>query len=258
MCSSDLIQLLATAAGEIGAGHLEHRVVAETRDEFGALIEAFNRMAGNLAASRDELERSAVELEHRHQDVESRRRYVETVLDRIASGVISLDTSGRIRTANAAATQLLALDATAAGQPAGDVLAAPDLKPFADVVQEALRSRADMHARDVAIARAGRELNLSIVATPLRRDDGESAGVVIVFDDVTPLVHAQKVAAWREVARRLAHEIKNPLTPIQLSAERMRRHAATAPEPLRGVVEECTGTIVGEVESLKEIGRAHV
>jgi two-component system nitrogen regulation sensor histidine kinase NtrY len=103
----------------------------------------------------------------------------------------------------------------------------------------------------VAITRAGRELNLSIVATPLRREDGESDGVVIVFDDVTPLVHAQKVAAWREVARRLAHEIKNPLTPIQLSAERMRRHAAHAPDPLRGIVEECTGTIVGEVESLK-------
>ena len=95
--------LLATAAGEIGAGHLEHRVVAETRDEFGSLIEAFNRMAGNLAASRSELERSAVELERRHQEVEGRRRYVETVLDRIASGVMSLDTSGRIRTANAAA-----------------------------------------------------------------------------------------------------------------------------------------------------------
>jgi two-component system nitrogen regulation sensor histidine kinase NtrY len=245
------IQLLATAAGEIGAGHLEHRVVAETRDEFGSLIEAFNRMAGNLAASRDELERSAVDLERRHHEVEGRRRYVETVLDRIASGVMSLDTAGRIRTANAAATQLLAIDASAAGQPVADALDAPDLKPFADVVQEALRSRADIHARDVAIARAGRELNLSIVATPLRREDGASEGVVIVFDDVTPLVHAQKVAAWREVARRLAHEIKNPLTPIQLSAERIRRHAASAPDPLRGIVEECTGTIVGEVESLK-------
>jgi two-component system nitrogen regulation sensor histidine kinase NtrY len=91
------------------------------------------------------------------------------------------------------------------------------------------------------------------MTTPLRRDDGGSEGVVLVFDDVTPLIRAQKVAAWREVARRLAHEIKNPLTPIQLCAERIRRHFSHAPEQTRGLVEECTSTIVGEVESLKEL-----
>ena len=88
-----------------------------------------------------------------------------------------------------------------------------------------------MPPRDVSMTRGGRELHLAIMATPLRREDGGSDGVVIVFDDVTPLIRAQKVAAWREVARRLAHEIKNPLTPIQLSAERMRRHLSSAPEP---------------------------
>jgi two-component system nitrogen regulation sensor histidine kinase NtrY len=89
------------------------------------------------------------------------------------------------------------------------------------------------------------------MATPLRREDGVSDGLVVVFDDVTPLIRAQKVAAWREVARRLAHEIKNPLTPIQLCAERMRRHFGAAPEQTRELVDECTTTIVGEVESLK-------
>ena len=93
------------------------------------------------------------------------------------------------------------------------------------------------------------------MTTPLRREDGGSDGVVIVFDDVTPLIRAQKVAAWREVARRLAHEIKNPLTPIQLCAERIRRHLSAAPEPTRALVEECTTTIVGEVESLEGAGR---
>ncbi len=104
------VQLLATAANEIGAGHLDHRVVPETTDEFGSLIEAFNRMAGELSASRRRLERSSVELETKHQDVEGRRRYVETILDRIATGVVSVDAAGRIRTANSAASRLLGID----------------------------------------------------------------------------------------------------------------------------------------------------
>jgi two-component system nitrogen regulation sensor histidine kinase NtrY len=103
------------------------------------------------------------------------------------------------------------------------------------------------------MTRGGRELHLAVMTTQLRRDDGIAEGVVVVFDDVTPLIRAQKVAAWREVARRLAHEIKNPLTPIQLCAERMRRHFSGATEQTRGLVEECTATIVGEVESLKEL-----
>ena len=247
------IQLLATAAREIGAGHLDHRVVPETQDEFGSLIEAFNSMAGELAANRRRLERSADELERKHLDVEGRKRYVETILDRIATGVVSVDALGRIRTANSAAARLLGVDASVAGLPASEAFGNHDLQPLADVIDEALRSRGDVRPRDVSLTRGGRELHLAIMATPLRRDDGGSDGVVIVFDDVTPLIRAQKVAAWREVARRLAHEIKNPLTPIQLSAERIRRHLSSAPEPTHALVEECTGTIVQEVESLKAL-----
>jgi nitrogen fixation/metabolism regulation signal transduction histidine kinase len=94
---------------------------------------------------------------------------------------------------------------------------------------------------------------LAAAATPLQSEDGESGGAVLVFDDVTPLIRTQRVAAWRDVARRLAHEIKNPLTPIQLSAERMRRQFSHAPPAARELVEECTATIVGEVESLKAL-----
>ncbi|HEY3158656.1 MAG TPA: ATP-binding protein [Vicinamibacterales bacterium] len=247
------IQLLATAAKEIGAGHLDHRVVPETQDEFGSLIDAFNSMAGELAASRRRLERSSVELERKHVEVEGRKRYVETILDRIATGVVSVDALGRIRTANSAAVRLLGIDASVAGQPASEAFGGSELKPLAEVIDEALRSRDDVHPRDVSLTRGGRELHLAIMATPLRREDGGSDGVVLVFDDVTPLIRTQKVAAWREVARRLAHEIKNPLTPIQLSAERMRRHLSGASEPTRALVEECTGTIVEEVESLKAL-----
>src|SRR4029078_45075 len=113
------------------------------------------------------------------------------------------------------------------------------------------RSRQDLPPQDVSITRDGRELHLAVMTTPLRRDDGATDGTVIAVHDVSPLIRAQKVAAWREVARRLAHEIKNPLTPIQLSAERPRRHFFGAAPQARALVEECTDTIVGEVESLK-------
>ena len=245
------VQMLAAAANEIGAGHLDYRVEAETVDEFGSLIEAFNRMAGDLSASRRKLERSAVDLERKHQDVEGRRRYVETILERIAAGVVSVDAAGRISTTNSAASRLLGIDGRVAGLPASAVFGSPELKPLLELIDEASRSREDQRPQDVAITRAGRERHLSVMITPLRREDGSSEGLALVFDDVTPLVRAQKVAAWRDVARRLSHEIKNPLTPIQLCAERMRRHFSAAPEQTRALVDECTTTIVGEVESLK-------
>lgn len=247
------VQLLATAAKEIGAGHLDHRVVAETTDEFGSLIDAFNSMAGELATSRRRLEQSAIELERKHRDVEGRRRYVETILDRIATGVVSVDAAGRIRTWNSAASRLLGIGERDAGRPAAAVFGSPELKPLAIFLSETSQAREDVRPQEMSIARDGREMHLAVMVTPLRRGDGGSDGMVLVFDDVTPLIRAQKVAAWREVARRLAHEIKNPLTPIQLSAERMRRHFGTAPEQTRGLVDECTSTIVGEVESLKEL-----
>ena len=245
------VQMLATAANEIGAGHLDHRVEPETRDEFGSLIEAFNRMASDLSASRRRLERSAIELEHKHHDVEGRRQYVETILERIATGVISVDPAGRIRTVNPAASRLLGLEAPVSGLPAATVFGSPDFKPLAIVIDEAARIRDDAPPREVSIVRAGRELHLTVMTTQLRREDGVSDGIVLVLEDDTPRVRAQKAAAWQDVARRLAHEIKNPLTPIQLSAERLRKHFGSAPPQTRDLVEECTATIVGEVESLK-------
>ncbi len=245
------VQTLATAAREIGAGHLDHRVEPESADEFGSLMDAFNRMAADIAASRRGLEKSSVELQKKHEEVEARRRYVETILERIATGVISVDPAGRIRTWNSAASRLLGIDGHVSGLPASAVFGAPELKPLGTLIDQTSRNRVDLPPQDVSITRDGRELHLAVMTTPLRRDDGGTDGTVIVFDDVSPLIRAQKVAAWREVARRLAHEIKNPLTPIQLCAERLRRHFTSAPEPTRALVDECTSTIVGEVESLK-------
>jgi two-component system nitrogen regulation sensor histidine kinase NtrY len=245
------VQMLAVAANEIGAGHFDHRVEAETRDEFGSLIDAFNRMASDLSTSRHRLERSAIELEQKHHDVEGRRRYVETVLQHIATGVVSVDTAGNIRTMNAAASRLLGLGDRAAGQAASTVFGSPELRPLATVMDETSLDSEAALPQEVSISRDGRDIHLAVMTTPLRREDGVSDGVVLVLEDVTPLVRAQRVAAWREVARRLAHEIKNPLTPIQLCAERMQRHFSGAAESTRALVEECATTIVGEVESLK-------
>src|SRR3954447_15244843 len=243
------VHMLAAGAREIGAGHLDHRIEPETRDEFGSLVEAFNAMAGELATSQRRLERSRVEMERKNSELDERRRYIETVLERIASGVISIGPDGRVSTINAAAVRLLDVDAASAGAPVDVLLGRDDLQPLAVLLRAATTGTGKPGAQEVALARTGREVHLAAAATALQ---GE-AGAVLVFDDVTPLVRTQRVAAWRDVARRLAHEIKNPLTPIQLSAERMRRHFAGAPEATRALVDECSATIVAEVESLKAL-----
>jgi two-component system nitrogen regulation sensor histidine kinase NtrY len=139
------------------------------------------------------------------------------------------------------------------GQAAGSVFGPPDLAPLAPLATAAHVPGRDWPAREIALVRGGREVQLAVAATPLQGEGGPAEGRVLVLDDITPLIRAQKVAAWREVARRLAHEIKNPLTPIQLCAQRMQRQFATAPPETRALVDECTNTIVGEVESLKAL-----
>jgi two-component system nitrogen regulation sensor histidine kinase NtrY len=245
------VLMLSAAAREIGAGRLDQRVEPQSNDEFGSLVEAFNSMASELAASRRKVDRGTIELERKHVEVEERRRYIETILERITTGVVSVDGRGAITTVNGAAARLLSLDRQIIGQPAHAVFDRADLQPLGALIAGAARGKAEPTAHEIALAREGQELHLAAVATPLLADTGAPEGVVLVLDDVTPLIRAQKVAAWREVARRLAHEIKNPLTPIQLSAERLRRHFAGAPPQAKALVEECTQTIVGEVESLK-------
>jgi nitrogen fixation/metabolism regulation signal transduction histidine kinase len=139
------------------------------------------------------------------------------------------------------------------GVSTADAFTRDDLRALDTLIGRARNGGTQPAAQELALARDGRELHLAAAATPLVGEDGQPAGAVLVFDDVTPLIRTQRVAAWRDVARRLAHEIKNPLTPIQLCAERLRRHFGTAPPAARALVEECTGTIVGEVESLKAL-----
>ena len=246
------VQMLAAGAREIGAGHLDHRIVVETRDEFGSLVEAFNTMASELASGRRRLERSRLDLERKNSELDERRRYIETVLQRIATGVLSIGPDGRVSTVNAAAARLLDIGSAVTGVSADQVFARDDLQPLGALVR-LVDTTGKSSAQEIALGRDGREIHLAAAATTLQDEGGAREGTVLVFDDVTPLVRTQRVAAWRDVARRLAHEIKNPLTPIQLCAERMRRHFSGAPEPSRALVDECTTTIVAEVESLKAL-----
>jgi two-component system nitrogen regulation sensor histidine kinase NtrY len=245
------VGMLSAAAREIGAGRLDQHVEPQSNDEFGALVDAFNTMSGELTTSRRKIDRATIELERKHLEVEKRRRYIETILERITTGVVSVDAGGIVTTINSAASRLLGLGSAVIGLPARGVFGRADLQPLGTLLAGAGRSKVEPSAEDIAVTRDGHELHLAAVATPLVGDGGAPEGVVLVFDDVTPLIRAQKVAAWREVARRLAHEIKNPLTPIQLCAERLRRHFSSAPPAAKALVDECTETIVGEVESLK-------
>jgi two-component system nitrogen regulation sensor histidine kinase NtrY len=244
------VQQLADGARAIGAGHLDVRLEAETGDELGSLVEAFNMMAAELQTNRSKLDQSRTDLERKNAEVDGRRRYIETVLERVATGVISLDALGRISTMNGAAQRLLGVDGSSIGKPAREVLDREDLRPLRPLV-EAVEKRTERGiVQEITLAIDGREINLATAATVLAGAEG-SEGAVLVLDDVTPLIRAQRVAAWRDVARRLAHEIKNPLTPIQLSAERMRRHFAATPGQSQALVTECTDAIIVEVEALK-------
>ncbi len=242
------VQMLAEGARAIGAGQLDLRLRAETSDELGSLVESFNTMAAELGTSQERLEQSRRALADKNVELDARRRYIETVLERIATGVVSLDAGGRITTINGAAMRLLGLDGSVVGQPATAVFGREDLRALTPLFGRGAASGA---LDEITLARPDGEVHLAAAATALVGADGTAEGAVLVLDDVTPLIRTQRVAAWRDVARRLAHEIKNPLTPIQLSAERLRRNFAQAPPNARALVDECTGAIITEVDALK-------
>jgi two-component system nitrogen regulation sensor histidine kinase NtrY len=245
------VQMLAEGARAIGAGKLDLRIEPETGDELGSLVEAFNMMAAELRTSQSKLEQSRRDLQHKNVEVEARRRYIETVLERVATGVISLGAAGDIQTLNGAAARLLGLDQRVLGKSADAIFQREDLQPLLSLIEATRRREPGGVVEEITLAREDREVHLAAAATTVTGEDGRPEGAVLVLDDVTPLIRAQRVAAWRDVARRLAHEIKNPLTPIQLSAERLRRNFSSAPPNAKALVEECTDAIVTEVEALK-------
>ena len=212
---------LARAAERVGAGDLEAQVApSPDNDEIAMLGDVFNQMTHQLKAQRDALIET-------HRDSEVQRRLFDSVLSSVTAGVIGLDARGRIAFANPSALRLLDL---VGGDPRGQGidLVVPEFAPLFDRLRASI---ADSAQDEVRLTRAGKSESLLVRMATRHSLGGDDEGYVIAFDDVTELVSAQRVAAWGDVARRIAHEIKNPLTPIQLSAERIRRKFAPALGP---------------------------
>src|SRR3990172_2988826 len=245
---------LAEGTREVAAGNLSYKVQARADDEIGVLVESFNRMTDDLGESKRRLEEAYIDLSDKHTELEDRRRYIETVLEAIATGVVSFDPLGRVTTINRPAARMFGLAAEGVvGRLLEEVFAGPDGKAVATLVGRTRRPDTDTAELQLHPRRGGAALTLLASATALRGPDGEYAGAVVVFDDLTELLKAQRVAAWREVAQRIAHEIKNPLTPIQLSAQRLQRRLGRMAGEEQRLVNECTETIVQEVDGLRRL-----
>ena len=246
------IQDLVAGTRAVAMGDFDTRLPTPTRDEIGFLISSFNDMTQRLATARREasLNQALVEAE---------RANLEVILARLSTGVLALESDLTIRNANQASSAILGVDL---GQRHGDSLKViatsnPLLAQFVDVACVHLDAgETEWREQIVLRGEVGRRV-LTCACTTLPSDEDKAAGFVIVFDDITALLQAQRDAAWGEVARRLAHEIKNPLTPIQLSAERMRRKYLHAmPEEEAQVLDRATHTIVQQVEAMKEMVNA--
>ncbi|MEW6349159.1 MAG: ATP-binding protein [Thermodesulfobacteriota bacterium] len=244
---TDPIQELAEATGRIAGGDLDVHLEPQADDELGVLVRSFNKMTADLRTSRDDLVRL-------NQDLESRRKYMETVLANVASGVVAVDPEGNVTTANKSAARLLGVGEEALlGLPLGESLPEAAQEPFSQVLEDLSQTGTGFLDRQLTLPFPGRTVSLICHAGSLQDDEGRDLGVVLVFEDMTQLLKAQRMAAWREVARRIAHEIKNPLTPIQLNAQRVRRKYLDRLGHDGEVLNQCTRTIIDQVEVLKKM-----
>ena len=246
------IQDLVAGTRAVAQGDFDMRLPQPTRDEIGFLISSFNDMTQRLAAARREASLSQAL-------VEAERTNLEVILARLSTGVVALDSDLRIRTANQASGAILNVDLeNRVGELLTDIAAnEPLLDQFVDVARVHLNAgETEWREQIVLRGEVGRRV-LTCACTTLPGDEDRPAGYVVVFDDITALLQAQRDAAWGEVARRLAHEIKNPLTPIQLSAERLRRkYLETMGDEEAQILDRATHTIVQQVESMKEMVNA--
>jgi len=254
------VAALAAGTEAISKGQLDYRVDIRATDELAELVQSFNSMAEQLESSRHQIEASSRDVGAANEALERRRRYIETVLESLPTGVISIDASRRVTLANAAFSRMFYLDrseyltpAALTNLPLGDVVPAEVLDDLEPLLRRADRMGITAANLDLALPRA--RLNVAVTVSALSHA-AEGLGYVLVFEDLSDLLRAQKQAAWREVARRVAHEIKNPLTPIALSAERIHRHLArgTAPDPASlEVIRTCAETIRNAVETVRAL-----
>ncbi len=243
---------LAEGTRDVANGDYDKQLPMRGHDELGFLVASFNQMTRRISRARNQARVS-------QQQAEEQRAYLEAVLAHLSSGVLTLDRDGTVRSANAAAEEILNVDLSLCIDESLEAVGIvfPHMKRFVDTVMNYLRERvAEWRDETVLFGRAGRQV-LILYGTRLQVESTQQGDFVLVFDDVTTLVQAQRDAAWGEVARRLAHEIKNPLTPIQLSAERLRhKFLASMDSDSAKVLDRATHTIVQQVESMKEMVNA--
>jgi len=254
------VAALAEATQEISRGRLDYRVEISAADELGDLVRSFNRMAEELEVSRRQLEASSRELSAANNTLEQRRRHIETILESIPTGVLSLNADRYITHLNSALLRLFHPKGEGAGAPAiligsplADVFSLEILEDLEPLLRRADRMGSTTTQMEISVQRA--LLNVATTVATLQHD-GERLGYVLVFEDLSDLLKGQKQAAWREVARRVAHEIKNPLTPIALSADRIRRHLKRGANPDQSslhTIDSCAETIAGAVETVRTL-----
>ncbi len=245
---------LADATKRIAEGDLEFAIEGKTDDEIGLLVDAFNKMTVNLSNSNKKLAETLEALHTSSQESEQRRRYTEIILQNVSAGVISLSEDGKIATINRFAEELLNIDKNQyLGKRFQETLLdehAAIIHSFLEKLQISNKSTIEEHLK-VNILR--KTYSLLINFTRLEDEEGTPLGYVLVFDDLTKIEKMQRMAAWREVARRIAHEIKNPLTPIQLSAQRLRRRYPNILDEGDNIFDQCTATIIDQVDELKRL-----
>jgi two-component system nitrogen regulation sensor histidine kinase NtrY len=248
------VQELVDATRAVADGNLDVQIEVYSTDEIGMLVQSFNRMTDDLRTKQEAINTSNAELYRINQEIEQRRRYMEIVLRNVAAGVISVDRDGVITTINRSAEKLLNINTgSVMGKNFRNVLRESHL----DIVKESLKdlviAKQDTINRQITLEINGARLSLHLHLTMLRDEVGDFMGTVLVLDDLTQVMKAQRMAAWREVARRIAHEIKNPLTPIQLSAQRLRKRYLSRFGDDEKVFDECTDMIIKSVDELKNL-----
>ncbi len=246
---------LASATERVAQGELDARLEEEGRDEMATLARSFNRMTSQLETGTRELERAYNALEAKNTELEQRRLYMEIVLANVGAGVVSTDSNMRITTINKSAENIFKINVPEVlGKTHREVLKPEHARMLEDLMAELPNRKDGSVRRAIMLNINGTPLHFQVTITELRTDDGNLIGLVGIFEDMTEILQAQKAIAWREVARRIAHEIKNPLTPIQLNAERLRKRCAGKIDGEdEKVFRESINLIIEQVRELRQL-----
>jgi two-component system nitrogen regulation sensor histidine kinase NtrY len=248
------LQAMVEATHSIATGNYDIHIDAEAQDEIGNLVESFNRMAADLKQGKAELDLTNRKLVQRNEEIEQRRRYMEVVLENVATGVISVDAEGRISTINRSAENILNISAKdLVDKHYKEVLPSSYQPVVEEFMEELNRTKSGSVSKTIKLALGDETKTLMVNFNELRDEDNRYMGMVVVLDDLSHIEKVQRMTAWREVARRIAHEVKNPLTPIQLSAQRLHRRYRRQIKEDDKVFDECTSTIVTQVDELKRL-----